>query len=596
MVRFAALLLIGLLATANGIGQSFRAEIKLTQTEVGNNETFLVDTAIRNIGTKEQSLEILPCTYPMQWVADNPHVFVDRVSCLKNSRIAVTLKPNEAYEQRVPVHVELKPHADGHKKVTFRLGYGTKTPMGVWKPWPDIPPIWSNPVTVTVVSGLTAKPSFRAEAMLKQPAANDPRTFLVATAIRNTGEQEEFFYIWDCGYPAMWTTDNPIVQVYPPSCQQNVPEEIELKAGEAYERGVPVHVELAAADAGPKAITFRLEYGAKAEKGDPNVLFPGRGELGTWKPWPDIPPIWSNAVTVTVGYKSTSKPSFKAEVRLPQTEISNGEDIFVDTAIRNTGTEDQLLDISPCIYQMQWVTDSPLVRVDPFACTLSSTITFKLKPGEAYEKEVLVHFVIPRQDTDKVTFRLGYGTQSSKGRPWSAGKPWPDIPPIWSNPVTVGVVNGSTSRAPVKVENEEPGFSVRVASSDAPIKLAGPINATITVTNDTNHDIFWSSDISKETQYTAFRYHLERNGHELETTSFHPYVSGMNRPGDPSGVYAATSILVSHPPGKMFEMTIDLKRLYQITEPGEYSFHVSRYDEVTQTTVSSNTLLLKIEP
>lgn len=143
----------------------------------------------------------------------------------------------------------------------------------------------------------------------------------------------------------------------------------------------------------------------------------------------------------------------------------------------------------------------------------------------------------------------------------------------------------------------DPGFSIVVTSPATPIKLTGPINVTITVTNNTNHTIGWSSDLSKETQYTAFRYDLERNGHEVETTFFDRKVTGRQRPGDPNEVYMSpSSILLPHPPGKMFEMTIDLKRLYEITEPGEYSFHVSRYDETTKTTVRSNTLPLEIEP
>ena len=142
----------------------------------------------------------------------------------------------------------------------------------------------------------------------------------------------------------------------------------------------------------------------------------------------------------------------------------------------------------------------------------------------------------------------------------------------------------------------DPGFSILVTAPATPIKFAGPVKVTITVTNDTNHDIPWSSDRGKETQYTAFHYDLEQDGHEVETTFFHRKISGRERPGDPIQPYNESDILLLHPPGKMFEMTIDLKRLYQITEPGKYSFHVSRYDETTKTTVRSNTVSLEIEP
>jgi hypothetical protein len=46
----------------------------------------------------------------------------------------------------------------------------------------------------------------------------------------------------------------------------------------------------------------------------------------------------------------------------------------------------------------------------------------------------------------------------------------------------------------------------------------------------------------------------------------------------------------------MFVMTIDLKRLYQITEPGDYTLEVSRDAEDDKTVVHSNSLALKILP
>jgi hypothetical protein len=45
----------------------------------------------------------------------------------------------------------------------------------------------------------------------------------------------------------------------------------------------------------------------------------------------------------------------------------------------------------------------------------------------------------------------------------------------------------------------------------------------------------------------------------------------------------------------MFEIPMDLTRLYKITEPGLYTLKISRYDEVSKTTVYSNSLTLKIE-
>lgn len=141
-----------------------------------------------------------------------------------------------------------------------------------------------------------------------------------------------------------------------------------------------------------------------------------------------------------------------------------------------------------------------------------------------------------------------------------------------------------------------PGFSIVIGASTAAVRLTNPIEVTITVTNDTDHAIYWSSFVGKDSQYAAFHYDLELKGHEAETTFFHRKMSGRNRPGDPHEVFGGSFVLLPHPPGKMFEMKINLKRLYRITEPGKYTLQVSRYDATTKTTVHSNTLLLTIEP
>jgi hypothetical protein len=143
---------------------------------------------------------------------------------------------------------------------------------------------------------------------------------------------------------------------------------------------------------------------------------------------------------------------------------------------------------------------------------------------------------------------------------------------------------------------QKPGFSIVINVPISPITLSGPIDVVITVTNNTNHDIYWVSDRGPDGQYTAFTYDLERNGHEVPTTFFHRKITGKQRPSDPNEVYASSSILLPHPPGTMFKVTINLKRLYHISEPGKYTLQVSRYDQATKTTVRANTLSLNVEP
>ena len=129
--------------------QEFKAEIHVSPIQVKLDTPFLVDTAIRNIDKDQQTIEICPCTYPSQWVADNQSIRVHDFACLQSTLKRITLKPGQAYKNSFLVEA-LSSKTGPTRDITFRLGYGTKAARGEWKPWPTIPPIWSNAVTVVV--------------------------------------------------------------------------------------------------------------------------------------------------------------------------------------------------------------------------------------------------------------------------------------------------------------------------------------------------------------------------------------------------------------------------------------------------------------
>jgi hypothetical protein len=65
---------------------------------------------------------------------------------------------------------------------------------------------------------------------------------------------------------------------------------------------------------------------------------------------------------------------------------------------------------------------------------------------------------------------------------------------------------------------------------------------------------------------------------------------------DPLEVESGSLFPVVYPPGRMFVDAIDLKRLYEMSEPGVYTLDVSRFDEQSKATIRSKTVTLKIEP
>jgi hypothetical protein len=147
---------------------------------------------------------------------------------------------------------------------------------------------------------------FKAEARVTQAVVKNGKFLPVVTAIRNVSAEEQIFYIWPCNYRGVWTTDNALVHMGGAACLQDAPVIIRLKPDKTYEQELFVYVDLPS-DRNRGNLSFRLGYGAKATpfKSQPPLAMPipnygSKIYLGTWLPWPYIPPIWSNAVTVTV--------------------------------------------------------------------------------------------------------------------------------------------------------------------------------------------------------------------------------------------------------------------------------------------------------
>jgi len=162
----------------------------------------------------------------------------------------------------------------------------------------------------------------------------------------------------------------------------------------------------------------------------------------------------------------------------------------------------------------------------------------------------------------------------------------------------VQVCLGQTSpkTASPSPQSSIPGFTISLDGPTPPVHLDSPIKINITGTNVSGKEIWWQWDRYKDATYKAFTFLLTKGGDEVETTFFHRIVSNRQRAGDPQEVASGSLFPVTYPPGKMFTVTIDLKRLYEIKEPGVYTLVVSRFDENSETTVRSNTLTLDIVP
>ena len=143
-----------------------------------------------------------------------------------------------------------------------------------------------------------------------------------------------------------------------------------------------------------------------------------------------------------------------------------------------------------------------------------------------------------------------------------------------------------------------PGYTITLTQPTSSFSVGSEIKVAMTITNITSGDIFWSDVVStdKDSRYRGFHFLLMKDGKEVETTFFHRKISGRQRQGDPDEVDNGDAMLLPKPPGIMFAITLDLKRLYQIAEPGKYTLQVARIVEDNKTIVHSNTITLNVVP
>jgi len=109
--------------------------------------------------------------------------------------------------------------------------------------------------------------------------------------------------------------------------------------------------------------------------------------------------------------------------------------------------------------------------------------------------------------------------------------------------------------------------------------LASLINVKVTVKNITDKEIYLGpSGVQMGWRLHGLRVLADEDGREVKTRLSRKF-TGRQRPDDPVACGLACFKVLPHPPGLIYQMTIDSKRLYEIKEPGVYTLEVSRFDQ-----------------
>ncbi len=148
------------------------------------------------------------------------------------------------------------------------------------------------------------------------------------------------------------------------------------------------------------------------------------------------------------------------------------------------------------------------------------------------------------------------------------------------------------------IESGKPNYTITITAPSGPLSLKAPLLIETYYTNITSSDIYMVAVICSTC--TAERILLTKDGKEVETTPWQRVTTGRGEPSDwklfPSR--DANTRSYRYRPGIFWKVNLDLRKFYNITEPGQYKLTASRTEETKdgKIVVRSNTVTLDIVP
>ena len=153
-------------------------------------------------------------------------------------------------------------------------------------------------------------------------------------------------------------------------------------------------------------------------------------------------------------------------------------------------------------------------------------------------------------------------------------------------------------KAKPATESGKANYTITLTPHSGPLSLESPLLIEMYYTNTTTSDIYMTVDICSTC--TGERILLTKDGKEVETTPWQRVTTGRGEPSDrklfPSR--DANTHTYRYRPGIFWKVNLDLRKFYNITEPGQYTLSASRTEETAEgkLVVNSNTVTLEIVP
>lgn len=153
-------------------------------------------------------------------------------------------------------------------------------------------------------------------------------------------------------------------------------------------------------------------------------------------------------------------------------------------------------------------------------------------------------------------------------------------------------------KAKSAIESGKPNYTITITPPSGPLSLKSPLLVEIYYTNTTSSDIYMTALVCRTC--TGERILLTKDGKEVETTPFQRMSTGRGTPSDKQLFPSrdANTSTLRYRPGAFWKFNLDLRKLYDITEPGQYTLTAKRTEETGdgKVVVNSNTVTLEIVP
>lgn len=173
---------------------------------------------------------------------------------------------------------------------------------------------------------------------------------------------------------------------------------------------------------------------------------------------------------------------------------------------------------------------------------------------------------------------------------------------VKSNTVTITVIAAATAApSTIFAQRSQPPFSVRITASAGEISPGTPVTLKVVTRNLSDHSILlWTEKAEQDQAGSAYQIDIyDAKGNSPPLTEFGRMTNGRTdipRGSNPELPPAGNGEQLVLKAGESWTDTIVVNKVYDLTESGEYSIQVQRFDPATSSMVKSNAVKVAVIP